>query len=761
VTDADLYLRWLQAKDEDAFREVARRHADLVLDVAWRLSGDRARAEDAMQEALLSLAKDGTARPAEVGVRAWLARRALSVGRNARTSDVARARREHAVAAARKEAAVDPDEASFREEATKALVRLSGEEAAILSLHFLHGVEYAELATVLDVAEPTARVRVHRALEALRAGMRRPQPDGTGVRSAIAALAALRVVGLDDAMRSKAIEAAIVGARAGASAVPVATAAARVGLGVGPAGLVAAGVGIGIALAALGFVVLRRSDEGAAPPPPADVPLIASQGESARPRSIEPRSPAGQPDSAVGPSRAAPPSASAPESQPPSDDAPQPPDLPERDVTRPANAPLSAGESTLLVETLRGYLDVDSADAFKFRNRFIKEVDALRRQGVELLGDHDSLLSAIYAARPFEPYFDVANVPAAQRRGTEIRHSASGADVRWGERRLSMSFPNGYYDLERRRKLNSVAPFPLIVTLHELSPDFEDAKTGAINEWPGGEAIRRLWDRTTMKAVTDRWLIVAPEAPRGLFVEDGKLQNSRIPLAEIWKRYHVDFDRIVLDGSSDALAFAVSQPNFYGGLIVRARGPMQLERPATELLGNLSTLSIFVDGPDGAPVVAALRAAGLGGRLTVGGPERLADWLETVHRRVPRKFAWTVEDKDAQQFAHWINLEQWSDAVETPTLDVECVDTADDPNTIRVTTNGIRTITMFLSDQVIDLGREVRVVVNGEPVGEVMVASKSPQGLVVKLPAKFDRTVDNTFAGAGEELTTRKTQYYT
>ena len=44
--DADLYRRWLAARDAEAFAALARRHANLVVDVALRAGGDRAGAED-------------------------------------------------------------------------------------------------------------------------------------------------------------------------------------------------------------------------------------------------------------------------------------------------------------------------------------------------------------------------------------------------------------------------------------------------------------------------------------------------------------------------------------------------------------------------------------------------------------------------------------------------------------------------------------------------------------------------------------------
>ncbi len=60
---------------------------------------------------------------------------------------------------------------------TRAFEGCRGDDTAVLSLRYLHGLAYGELAAVLDVAEPTARVRVHRALERLRESSRQDDLD--------------------------------------------------------------------------------------------------------------------------------------------------------------------------------------------------------------------------------------------------------------------------------------------------------------------------------------------------------------------------------------------------------------------------------------------------------------------------------------------------------------------------------------------------------------------------------------------------------
>ena len=254
--DAALYLRWLRGRDEEAFRVLAEAHADLVLDVAWRTSGDRPRAEDAVQEALLSLALDGTRRPADVGVRAWLARRALSWGRNARASDAARARRERR-AGETGEASVDAMDAESVEAVRAALARIDGEDAAVLTLRFLHGMEYRELAAVLETAEATARVRVHRATAALRAAMGVSAPEASDDDDRLGrVVGAIPAAGLSAAVRGAAVEGAISGARG----VPAGTGAG--GVGAAAVGRTAALVAAALVVAGVAVFAVRGRGEG-------------------------------------------------------------------------------------------------------------------------------------------------------------------------------------------------------------------------------------------------------------------------------------------------------------------------------------------------------------------------------------------------------------------------------------------------------------------------------------------------------------------
>lgn len=427
----------------------------------------------------------------------------------------------------------------------------------------------------------------------------------------------------------------------------------------------------------------------------------------------------------------------------------------------PAKRPLDPKERDKLIPLLRGYLDVENPDGFKARTQLVDALKKLRETGCDVLAERETLMTVIYPARAFAPAFEKKLLGKDDKDAKiELDTATNVVAVRWGDFRLSISLPAGYEDARKGKKLPTLAPFPAIVTLHDLE-DFMGEKDA--KDHPGSEVIKRRWNRKATK-VPDGWFIFAPVATRAQFTKDGRIDPTKVPLRELWTRYHVDVDRVVLEGGSDALALAAAQPNFFSGLIVRNADKAEL--PCPQLVRNLSTLRVYVVGGPDAPIVKTLEANGFPKeRLTVAGPEGLPDWLaaKDLRRVVPKSFRWTVKDADVHSFAHWVNIEQ-VEAGETAsaTLQVEVVDTAEAPNTIQVTSSGVRSISLFLSDEIVDLNREVKLVINATPVREVKIHSpRNAEGLAVRLPARFDvqRSLDNVF-DLMPEFWPRRRMYY-
>ena len=149
--------------------ELYEQHAAAVWRYALRLTGDRARAEDVVQETLLrawqhpEVTDDG-----DRSVRAWL----FTVARNMIIDDrrSARSRNEVTQPSTEHEQAT-PDEVNAaldRLLVADAIAQLSAEHRAVIRRSYYQGWTMAQIAADLDIAEGTVKSRLHYAVRALR-----------------------------------------------------------------------------------------------------------------------------------------------------------------------------------------------------------------------------------------------------------------------------------------------------------------------------------------------------------------------------------------------------------------------------------------------------------------------------------------------------------------------------------------------------------------------------------------------------------------
>jgi hypothetical protein len=105
------------------------------------------------------------------------------------------------------------------------------------------------------------------------------------------------------------------------------------------------------------------------------------------------------------------------------------------------------------------------------------ELKRLEDAGVSVLGNPDALASILYNARTFQPLFDRKQIAKDDKVSSiEYDAGANAVNVAWEMLRLTLSYPAGYVDATKSKgKLNSLPPYPMIVTLHEPE-DFADAK---------------------------------------------------------------------------------------------------------------------------------------------------------------------------------------------------------------------------------------------------------------------------------------------
>lgn len=173
------------ADAREALRELYDKYARAVATFAERLLGERAGAEDVLQETFLAVARrpdsfrapPGARGPeGDAAVRAWLLTIAANRVRDELRRRERRRRREGAVA---RPPAVELDTPGGagdpRLEA--ALARLPGTLRAALHLRFAEELTHAQVAAVLGVSLRTAKDWSRRGLEALRASMTDDEED--------------------------------------------------------------------------------------------------------------------------------------------------------------------------------------------------------------------------------------------------------------------------------------------------------------------------------------------------------------------------------------------------------------------------------------------------------------------------------------------------------------------------------------------------------------------------------------------------------
>jgi RNA polymerase sigma-70 factor, ECF subfamily len=161
--------------DVRAFELIFDRHASIAYSLASRICSRRAMAEDAVQEAFLSLWRNsGRYEPDRGSVRSWVLsavhNRAIDTVRRIRVRD---ARDSGDVEAAERVAALELTEAEVlrRDEARRvrvAIDQLPAEQRQVVELAYFDGYTHREIASVLELPEGTVKGRMRLALQKLR-----------------------------------------------------------------------------------------------------------------------------------------------------------------------------------------------------------------------------------------------------------------------------------------------------------------------------------------------------------------------------------------------------------------------------------------------------------------------------------------------------------------------------------------------------------------------------------------------------------------
>ena len=145
----------------DRFAELVARHQSPLFRVAMSRLGNRAAAEDAVQETFLAVFRSrGTYRP-EQPFRPWL----WTIHKNA--CDAVRRKEDRQPATLERIAATASDGVADRLLVKELLDRLPSEQADAVRLRFFGALTYDEIAVVQQCPTPTAKNRVRYALEKL------------------------------------------------------------------------------------------------------------------------------------------------------------------------------------------------------------------------------------------------------------------------------------------------------------------------------------------------------------------------------------------------------------------------------------------------------------------------------------------------------------------------------------------------------------------------------------------------------------------
>lgn len=166
ATDAQLITRHL-AGDSSAFDEIVGRYERRVWAICLRMTGDVDDARDASQDAFITALRSIGSFRGEAQLGTWLHRVAVNA-----SLDVIRRRTRRRTEPLHDtpERASDepgPDEEADRAhraaEVHRALAKLGPDHRAVIVLHDLQGLQYPEVADVLDVPVGTVKSRLHRA----------------------------------------------------------------------------------------------------------------------------------------------------------------------------------------------------------------------------------------------------------------------------------------------------------------------------------------------------------------------------------------------------------------------------------------------------------------------------------------------------------------------------------------------------------------------------------------------------------------------
>jgi RNA polymerase sigma-70 factor (ECF subfamily) len=158
--------RYVDAADEQAFRELVSLYQPMVFAVCRRVLGTAADAEDATSETFIKLSRHASTIRGSIG--SWLYTCALNVARDQRHAMLARRAREREFSERREppaEPSFDADEYSLL---NRCMAELGDQDRDVIALYYFLGLTQEQIAGRYGITQVGVKRRLDRAIRALR-----------------------------------------------------------------------------------------------------------------------------------------------------------------------------------------------------------------------------------------------------------------------------------------------------------------------------------------------------------------------------------------------------------------------------------------------------------------------------------------------------------------------------------------------------------------------------------------------------------------
>lgn len=284
------------------------------------------------------------------------------------------------------------------------------------------------------------------------------------------------------------------------------------------------------------------------------------------------------------------------------------------------------------------------------------------------------------------------------------------------------------YDIDR--------PWPIVLALHGV----------------GGSGYGQVMTWLKSSAHNEEFIFVAPTYGSGLWWNEEPERLVLSVLDKVKQDYHVDTNRVYLTGFSSGghgvWYFALRYPSIFAAI-----SPIAAECPLPYLLENLEHVPVYIIHGSRDTVIPVEAARDASSRLEklnykvvykefselkhqfpVNAIAKVLDWFR-MHKRTlyPKRIKFFTEST-GYSLAYWTEITGFSELVGQVSgvrrdisgrlvrpqgfseIAVVAVEIKEDGNEVCMTTNGVRTVRLFLEEKLIDMERPLRVTINGKTV---------------------------------------------